>query len=250
MATVYAQLLVSLPWHEKVCNIPIADAPAALGLYAASLCWCQANLTDGVILKPQVAALMPMRPRDAKRLSSVLVACELWDETDSAFVIHDYLDWNKSREEILALREVRRSAGQAGGKQRVKQMLEQNGSKTEANFKPSTATSSSALDDSNESSLAKANFPPCMKGDSWQLGDSEYQSSTAHILKAIESKHQRLATPQDIGAIGKALRDGCVKGCSEPDGGACAAAMVAQIQKAYTIKKACEFYVTNRKGAS
>lgn len=119
MADIYAQIDVDLPWHEKLRALPVAVAPAALGLYSAGLCHCQKNLTDGIIFRGQIAALMPIRPADAKKLTQALCDARLWEDCGDYILVHDYLDWNKSRSQIEEIRERRRSAGSKGGRTRA-----------------------------------------------------------------------------------------------------------------------------------
>lgn len=92
---------------------------SAFRLWIRGLCYCQTHLTDGLI--PREA----MRMLDAKRadvdaLSSVLVEgkSSLWERIEAfGFKVHDYLDWNDSREVVESKR--------AGGRRRVQQHREQ-----------------------------------------------------------------------------------------------------------------------------
>lgn len=89
-------------------------------LYVASVLYSSRELTDGEIadvVLPALAALSGVRR--AKRTAEELVAIGLWERTDRGYVIHDYLDYNPSRDQVLAERGERRDArvraGRAGG---------------------------------------------------------------------------------------------------------------------------------------
>jgi hypothetical protein len=112
--------------HPKV----ISAGPLAMALHVAALCWCNRNLTDGFIPRGQVSRLIDttefgVNPHD---LAKKLVVAVLWDEDPEGFRIHDYLEFQPSREQVLANREVRSKAGKKGAasKQGAKQSVKQN----------------------------------------------------------------------------------------------------------------------------
>lgn len=75
-------------------------------LYIAGLCWCARNLTDGYIDKralPTVAALAGVEPSIADTISAVDVA--LWVDHGARYHVPDYLDFNPSRQQVIAERE-------------------------------------------------------------------------------------------------------------------------------------------------
>lgn len=109
----YAEIAVSLPWSEKVQNIPDAERDAAFGFYTAACCYCQDNLTDGRIKTLELPKVFPTKR--FKKHAQALLAARLFDETDEGYYVHDYLHYNKSAEEILALTNTRRNAGRKGG---------------------------------------------------------------------------------------------------------------------------------------
>lgn len=128
----YAQIVVSLPWHDKVCDMPEEARAAAFGLYCASVCFCQDKLTDGRIRRVELAKVFPVS--DAHHLADVLIGVGLFDQDAEAYYVHDYLDWNRSREEVLGLRSKRIESGRAGGlanaRANAKAKSEQTSSKT------------------------------------------------------------------------------------------------------------------------
>lgn len=79
---------------------------SAFRLWVRGLCYCQTALTDGLI--PHAALRdMGAKRRDVDELSAVRIPgrCALWDRVDGfGFKVHDYLDWNDSREKVSARR--------------------------------------------------------------------------------------------------------------------------------------------------
>lgn len=110
---IYAQLDVSLPWHEKVQRIPEKTRAAAFGFYSAAVCFCQKERTDGLIRSAELARVFP--DTKSMRLVRALVSAGLFDEVHGDYEVHDYLEYNKSRAEIEAEIEQRREAGKRGG---------------------------------------------------------------------------------------------------------------------------------------
>lgn len=102
--------------------------------YTAGLVYCNRNLTDGFIplgvadrlLSPRVvegggkivtAAMtcgMQGDDFDAERVIGWLVAAELWEPVPGGFRVHDFLEHNPSRDEVLELRKKRADAGRRG----------------------------------------------------------------------------------------------------------------------------------------
>jgi len=99
--------------HPKV--VPLSDG--AFRLHASAILYSARHLTDGVVHKTLVRTLIP-----TYRASYVqeLTKAGMWVKTSDGFRIHDYLEWNKSRETILAERERKREAGKRGAQRRWK----------------------------------------------------------------------------------------------------------------------------------
>jgi hypothetical protein len=68
-------------------------------LYVCALAWCNRNLTDGAIPKGILGRLSDRK--NPQRLAERLVAAGLWDETDDGWQIHDYTDFQPSRQQVL-----------------------------------------------------------------------------------------------------------------------------------------------------
>lgn len=101
----------------------------ARDLALASWCFSSASLSDGFI--PEAA--LRQLAADAgvgqpKKLAERLVDVGLWEHTQGGYRIHDYLDFNPSRERVLATRQARADAASKG---RAKS--QQNGSNAPAN---------------------------------------------------------------------------------------------------------------------
>lgn len=78
-------------------------------LYMAGLCWISANGTDGRIPKHLVQLLTAEAGAKAGT-DKVLVSVGLWDVDGDHFVVKDYLEWQRSREQIDAERDRWRKA--------------------------------------------------------------------------------------------------------------------------------------------
>ena len=86
---------------------------ACIGLNTVAVSWCNRYLTDGALPADRVVRL-----GGTLSLADVLVEAGLWERTDDGYRIHDFLDYNQSKEDVLAGREVarRRSAMNADPK--------------------------------------------------------------------------------------------------------------------------------------
>jgi hypothetical protein len=95
--------------HPKFLGLG-SERLAATGLWLIGLAYANRHLTNGFI--PRLALPADASPRLIRRLVEV----GLWRETpNGGWDIHDYLEFQPSREEVLKLREDRREAGRKGG---------------------------------------------------------------------------------------------------------------------------------------
>lgn len=76
-------------------------------LWVSALSWCMAQLTDGAVTK-QTCFMLGASTQDARSL----VKAGLWDETPNGYQFHDWLDYQPSREQVLAEREAARQRQQ------------------------------------------------------------------------------------------------------------------------------------------
>ncbi len=117
--------------HPKVA----AAGPLAIALQVAGLCYCNQNLTDGFIPRAVARTLVDWQvDREDGRVYTVGVTCGMsgndlecewvidlmlergiWIEAPGGYRIHDYLDYQPSKAQVLAEREQKRAAGRKGG---------------------------------------------------------------------------------------------------------------------------------------
>lgn len=98
-----------LPMDENFADHPKNDvlSDGAFRLHVAGLLFCSKHLTDGLIQAERVPRLM--RTFKARALSE-LVELGRWlpiaipGDPVQAYEIHDYLDWNPTRETVLQRR--------------------------------------------------------------------------------------------------------------------------------------------------
>lgn len=79
------------------------SAPASRYLYVVGLTYCARELTDGLIPDGAVG-LVVAAAGSSKRSPQDLVAAGLWVRVDGGFQVPDYLEFNPSREQVLAER--------------------------------------------------------------------------------------------------------------------------------------------------
>jgi len=73
---------------------------SALFLYVFALCWCSRNLSDGEIPK----SVIHVQKRGAKTTCEKMVEVGLFEDNGRSYMVHDYLKYNRSREQVTALR--------------------------------------------------------------------------------------------------------------------------------------------------
>jgi len=99
--------------HPKVAGL----LDGAFRLWVQGLAHCQKFLTDGQIDAVSLKALRSYSPKRAAEL----IAARLWlTAADGAVMVHDYLQWNESREDVEKSREqarerIRRYRGKGNG---------------------------------------------------------------------------------------------------------------------------------------
>lgn len=91
------------PHHRKVRHL----SDQAFRLFVSGLCWCNDNLTDGVIPERDLRFVSDVRA--PKRYASELVSVGLWERTDSGWCVHDYLEYQPSAEKIREGRDAKRA---------------------------------------------------------------------------------------------------------------------------------------------
>jgi hypothetical protein len=102
------------PDHPKVAGL----SDRAFRLQVSGICYANRHLTDGIVPASVVPRLVGVPPG---RALVELIDGALWTPilgSTEAYSIHDYLDWNRSREQVLAERERRSRAGRKGAEAR------------------------------------------------------------------------------------------------------------------------------------
>lgn len=108
--------------HEKVVELfAVAGdnerACAALGLHMLALTYCGRKMTNGVVTRG-----LPAKLGGPEYAPALLVEARLWETRGTGWLIHDFLDFNPSREEVQGdrseLSRVRAEAGRKGAEAR------------------------------------------------------------------------------------------------------------------------------------
>lgn len=86
------------PSHRKIALL----SDRAFRLHISAICWCSENLTDGRIGDRELALVAKIR--GVKATAQQLADAGVWDRTEDGWEIHDYLDYNPSREQVIAER--------------------------------------------------------------------------------------------------------------------------------------------------
>lgn len=86
------------PRHQKF----LKAGPSACWLWVCGTAHCQSQLSDGFV--SDEALPMIGIPKGYKSLAGLLVKAGLWERIEGGYRVHDYLDYNKSRQEVLQKR--------------------------------------------------------------------------------------------------------------------------------------------------
>lgn len=101
----FVRLDHGMPENPKIAGL----TDAAFRLYIEALCWCSRQETDGDI--PQAMMRRLGRP---KTITELVTTGLLIHHDNGSYAIHDYLEHQRSREEIAAFRESRSDSGKKG----------------------------------------------------------------------------------------------------------------------------------------
>lgn len=128
----------------------LITSSAAHDMFIAAICYCARLLTDGFVPMAQIRKLIehdaPLQV--AEELAEAHppgYTSGLFDRHPNGYLVHDYLDWNPSRDVVLAKRERRADAGRQGGKNSVATRRERYGTaqpegRSEANPEANAST--------------------------------------------------------------------------------------------------------------
>ena len=221
------------PWHRKVRGL----SDAAFRMDVSAVCWCSENLTDGVIEAEFLTLVSDVR--NPRKVAAELVRSGRWHDDDhdcgacpalptGAHIVHDYLDYNPTREKVEKDREQRRKAGERGGVasgrarskdeatrfDSAKRVVKQNGSKTEATAASSptnprtrtpSLTQTTSVQGGSHVSSGSADEPPLYPDRCSKHGNTYEPGNCGGCADARKAK-QRLAS---IGPHNPATRPHC-----------------------------------------
>ena len=106
----------AMPDHLKIA--PLSDA--AFRAYVTSICYAARALSDGFVPMKK-AKEFAGRGRILQELAPLL-----WEPVDGGFMIHDYLQYNPPREQVLAEREAAKARMQGVRSARVRPNKQEN----------------------------------------------------------------------------------------------------------------------------
>lgn len=105
----FLKLETSARFNRKL----IKAGPPAAWLWLCGNLYCQEALTDGFI---SAEALEFLGVKGARKFVGALVTAGLWVESDGGWQVHDYLEHNRSADEVARLKQIRRENGKKGGR--------------------------------------------------------------------------------------------------------------------------------------
>lgn len=92
----WARLDDQLDDHDKFLQL----SSAAIGQWTLALTYASRKMSDGFISTARAKLQIVGRGEDYDAITGELVTAGLWDVVEGGFQIHDYLDYNPSREQI------------------------------------------------------------------------------------------------------------------------------------------------------
>jgi hypothetical protein len=199
------------PRHPKV----VKAGPLGMAMHVAALCYCNQYLTDGFIPRAVVSGLIDLSGIGMRQWMGEVAGggedatwelvvqdledAGLWEREQGGWRIHDYHDYQPSREHVLKVREVRKEAGRKGGQAKSKQ----GGSNLLGNVRPL----SRATVEANGQAESKP-VPVPVPFDASPTHPEEYSPPAVIHTAPVENlsqSSQRRAKLRDPIAIGSAL---------------------------------------------
>lgn len=95
----YVQLANGFYLNRKVCRLR-RTMPSAIGAFVVMLSYCGDNLTDGYVDDDTAEFVLDITVQELDALRQV----GLIESVDGGYVIHDYLEHNRSRQQVMAKR--------------------------------------------------------------------------------------------------------------------------------------------------
>lgn len=99
--------------HIKMVEV----GPLGMALQMAALCYCNHHLTDGYVPGSVAKRLIDLdgMPVTFGQLAKKMIDAGVWTVDGDGYRIHDYLEFQPSKDQVMAEREQKRSAGAKGG---------------------------------------------------------------------------------------------------------------------------------------
>lgn len=98
--------------HPKMVRV----GPVGMALQIAALCYCNRNLTDGFIPEEVV----PLLIAGGAKILPKMVELDLWERVKGGYQVHNYLEYQRSKEQVAEAKAMKQAAGQAGGRASAK----------------------------------------------------------------------------------------------------------------------------------
>lgn len=95
----YVQLANGFYLNRKVCRLR-RTMPSAIGAYAIMLSYCGDNLTDGYVDADTAEFVLDISEQELDALQQA----GLVESVEGGYVVHDYLEHNRSRQQVMAKR--------------------------------------------------------------------------------------------------------------------------------------------------
>lgn len=134
---VWVKLDDRFPEHPKIDGLD----DSAFALHVKALCYSNRNTTDGFI---PTAAAARMGGAHFKRSAQRLLASGVWESLRDGYEIHDYLDYQPSRTEVMEHLAKGHAAKVAGGKARAATAAREGGRFTSSTSRTTSGDTSSS----------------------------------------------------------------------------------------------------------
>lgn len=121
--------------------------PIERDAYVCSLCMAVMTDLDGKFEPLAVLGIVGCMEPD--QVTKALEKAGLWEQTPKGWRIHDFLDWNESREEYAERVERLKRAGASGGRQKARNRRAKTSPSTMSSTVPSTMLKHDAVADSS-----------------------------------------------------------------------------------------------------
>jgi len=116
----------------------------ARDMWLASITWCAKHLTDGYFPKellPSLAVSAGIDVANCQTFARTLLDVCLWELHEDQYCIHDYLEYNPTKEQAEATKAARSIAGRAGGVAKASKMASKTLAKSWQKSAPSPSPS-------------------------------------------------------------------------------------------------------------